>query len=78
MTQVANDCWKFLFCWNDTGVPILVARTTLVPGVTVPVKEPTVIFWGVPVVGVEGAEVVPTAPGFCCSRRFCNYSQRVC
>ena len=54
----------------------MVARTTLVPGVSVPVREPTVIFW-VPVVGMEGVGVVPTAPGFCCSKRFCNQNQKV-
>lgn len=52
-----------------TGVPSLVARTSLVPGVTWLVRDA-----GVPeteVVGVlVGVGVV--APGFCCSNRFYN------
>lgn len=73
MTQEANDCWKFLFCWNVTGVPILAVSTTLVPGVTWPDREPTMTL-GVEagVVGVpEGVVVVAAEPCFC-SRRFCN------
>lgn len=69
MTQVANDCWKFLFCWNVTGVPILVDSTTLVLGVPWPDSEPTMTL-GV-VAGVAGVPVgvTVTPPGFC-SRRF--------
>lgn len=49
----------------------MVARTSLVPGVTWLVRDA-----GVPeveVVGVlVGVEVVVVAPGFCCSNRFYN------
>lgn len=74
LTQVAKVCWKFLFCWNVTGVPILVARTTLVPGVTWLVREPTMTLV---VVGVEGLPVVALVlpalpPPFWSSRRFCG------
>ena len=57
MTQVAKVCWKFLFGWNVTGVPILVARTTLVPGVTWLVREPTMTLVVVET-GVDGLPVV--------------------
>lgn len=69
LTQVANDCWKFLFCWNVTGVPILVDSTTLVLGVPWPESEPTMTL-GV-AAGVAGVPVgvAVTEPGFC-SRRF--------
>ncbi len=69
LTHVANDCWKFLFCWNVTGVPILVDSTTLVLGVPWPESEPTMTL-GV-AAGVAGVPVgvAVTDPGFC-SRRF--------
>lgn len=41
LTQEANDCWKFLFCWKVMGVPTLVASTTLVPGVAWPDRVTT-------------------------------------
>ncbi|TNN47968.1 hypothetical protein EYF80_041830 [Liparis tanakae] len=53
--KVANDCWKFLFCWNVTGVPILVDSTTLVVGVPWPDSEPMMTL-GV-AMGVAGVPV---------------------
>lgn len=66
LTHEANVCWKFLFCWNVTGVPNLVASTTFVPGVTGLVREPTTTFCVVDPVLV-GVLVVLTVlpPGFC-------------
>lgn len=74
LTQDVKDCWKFLFCWNCTGGPNLVVRTTFVPGVTGLLSEPTTSF------GVEDAVLVDvllvdwlvTAAAFCCSKRFCG------
>lgn len=68
LTQVANDCWKFLFCWNVTGVPILVDSTTLVLGVPCPDSELTMTL-GV-AAGVAGVPVgvTETTPGFCSER----------
>ena len=60
LTHVAKDCWKFLFCWNVTGVPILVVRTTLVPAVTCPANEPTMTLADVVPDGVE----TDAEPGF--------------
>lgn len=70
-TQVANDCWKFLFCWNVTGVPILVDSTTLALGVPWPEIDPTMTLGAVAGVAGVPVGVAATTPGFW-SRRFCD------
>lgn len=75
LTQVAKDCWKFLFCWNVTGVPILVVSTTLVPGVPWPDSEPTMTLDVAAGVVEVPVEVAVADPGFC-SRRFYDWQQR--
>lgn len=73
LTQVAKDCWKFLFCWNVMGVPILVDSTTFVGGVPWPEIEPTMTL-GV----AAGVAVVPVgvaAMSAFCSKRFWDRTQ---
>lgn len=75
LTQEANDWWKFLSCWKDTGEPCLEARTILFPDATCPVLWP--VDAGVPrvlgmlaeVVVVVVVEVVAVVLSLC-SRRF--------
>lgn len=73
LTQEANDWWKFLSCWKETGEPSLEARTILVPVVTWPALWPVDVgVMGVlaEVVVIVAVEVVAVVLGLCCSRRF--------
>lgn len=75
LTQVANDCWKFLFCWNVTGVPIFEDSTTLAVGVPWPEIEPTMTLGVAAGVAVVPVGVALTDPGFCSRRFYANQTK---